>query len=88
MITLGDKVKDPVTGIAGEAYCRLTYRQGCDRIGIQGPTLRVKGKHPDVPELYYVDEPQLEVTTKAKKPKRKTKNGGPSAFGPSHKQRP
>ena len=88
MITLGDKVKDPVTGISGIAYSRIKYMQGCDRIGIQGPTLRVKGKLPEVPELYYVDEPQLEVVTKVKKPKRKTNNGGPSSFGPSHKQKP
>ena len=86
MIALGDRVKDPITGIAGLAYTRIVYMQGCDRIGIQGPTLRVKGKLPEVPELYYVDEPQLVVVTKAKKPKRKTKNGGPSAFGPSYKQ--
>ena len=88
MITLGDKVKDPVTGINGIAYSRIMYLQGCDRIGIQGPTLLVKGKLPEVPELYYVDEPQLVVIVKAKKPKRKTKNGGPSEFGPSHKQKP
>ena len=60
-INLGDRVKDPVTGIYGIAYVRLSYLQGCDRIGLQPPTIREKGKEPVVPDLFHVDEPQLEV---------------------------
>ncbi|KKN39823.1 hypothetical protein LCGC14_0739350 [marine sediment metagenome] len=85
MAKLGDKVKDPVTGIYGIAYVRSTYIQGCDRIGIQPPTIREKGKEPIVPELFHVDEPQLVIMKVGaiKVQTRKAKsNGGPSYFGP------
>lgn len=85
MVKLGDKVKDPVTGFIGIAYSKITYLQGCDRIGIQAPMVQEKGKLPEVPELYHVDEPQLEIISEAKEPKKKTKRGGPSGFGSSHK---
>ena len=82
-IDLGDKVKDPVTGIYGIAYVRLSYLQGCDRIGIQPPTVREKGKVPNVPELFHVDEPQLEIITKGVVHVRGVVEdpGGPSHFG-------
>lgn len=83
MINLGDRVRDPVTGIYGIAYVRLSYLQGCDRIGIQPPTVRVKGKEPVVPDLFHCDEPQLVVMKRnaISKPKTKKDNGGPSFFG-------
>ena len=85
-IQLGDKVKDPITLYKGVAYCRITYLQGCDRIGIQAVMVQDKGKLPEVAELFYVDEPQLEVTSVAKKKKLVEDGlGGPSSFGPSHK---
>jgi len=83
MINLGDKVRDPVTGIYGIAYVRLSYLQGCDRIGIQPPTVRVKGKVPVVPDLFHCDEPQLVVMKRnaiMAQPKSKKDNGGPSYF--------
>lgn len=80
-IELGDQVKDPVTGISGLAYVRLQYLQGCDRIGIQGPTITVKNKAPEVPDLYHVDEPQLDVVKRSKVKTRAEKvPGGPSFF--------
>lgn len=87
MINLGDRVKDPVTGIYGIAYLRIIYLQGCNRIGIQPPTIRVAGKEPIVPELFNVDEPQLVVIKKnaiatSKKSKQKEDPGGPSFFSP------
>ncbi len=87
-VKLGDEVKDPITGYEGIACARITYLQGCDRIGIQAPAMKAKDKLTEVPELYYVDEPQL-VITKPFKPVKKTKrtnNGGASGFEPSHKR--
>lgn len=88
-VECGDQVKDPVTGINGIAFVRLQYIQGCDRIGIQQPTIRVKGKEAVVPEHYHVDEPQLEVLKRAKI-KRQTKKddptGGPSFFSKDTKR--
>ena len=84
MINLGDRVKDPVTGVQGIAYVRSHYLQGCDRIGIQPPTLRKKGEIPVVPDLFHVDEPQLVVVRRnvIKQKSEGKDNGGPSFFGP------
>lgn len=85
MIELGDRVKDPVTGISGIAYVRLSYLQGCDRIGIQPPLIKAKDKEPIVPDLFHVDEPQLKITKKHAidvQAKKADDNGGPSFFAP------
>lgn len=84
MCNLGDRVKDPVTGIFGIAYLRTQYMQGCDRIGIQPPTIFVEGKEAIVPDLFHVDEPQLEIMKKnvIDVKARKNDNGGPSFFAP------
>ncbi len=88
-VECGDEVKDPVTGIAGIAFVRLQYIQGCDRIGIQEPTIRKKGEAALVPELYHVDEPQLHIVKRGKI-KRQTQKGeqpgGPSFFGKNTKR--
>lgn len=82
MADLGDKVKDPITEYKGIAYARTTYMQGCDRIGIQAP-INEEGQ---VPELFWVDEPQLIITSKVKKKSKNEKGkGGPSGYGPSNK---
>jgi len=60
-ISLGDEVKDTITGFKGVAVIRHTYLQGCDRITIIGKSTVAK---PDPPELSF-DEPQL-IITKAK----------------------
>jgi len=81
MINIGDTVKDPVTGIGGIAYVRLSYLQGCDRIGLQPPLVKEKGKAPIVPALFHVDEPQLVLVKKSTLKKNTTKDtGGPSYF--------
>ena len=87
MINLGDKVKDPITGYTGIAYCKTTYLQGCDRIGIQALMVQKKEELPEVPELYHVDERQLEILDKVKIMKDINENGGPSGFGSSNKQK-
>ncbi len=81
-IKLGDKVRDPLTGVEGIAYSRITYLQGCDRIGIQMPKVERKEDVPLIPNLWEVDEPQLVIMKKGvvacqKFPKEK-ESGGPS----------
>lgn len=86
MVKLGNKVKDPVTGISGIAFCRVSYLQGCDRIGVQMPTYKDDEGKTVVPDLYHVDEPQLTILKGGVKPAKST-TGGPSFFGPSGKER-
>jgi hypothetical protein len=57
MINLGDKVKDVVTGLTGIAVAKTHYLQGCARFAVQPQDL--KDGRPV--EVYWVDEPQLEV---------------------------
>lgn len=60
MISLGDKVKDTVTGYSGIAVVKCIYLQGCDRFGVQA-SVDKEGKKP---EWEYFDEPQLKVLKK------------------------
>ena len=62
MVTLGDFVKDPITGFKGIAISRHSYLNGCDRISIQ-PPLDKNGKCPDTVTF---DEPQLTILKKNK----------------------
>jgi len=81
MVTLGDEVKDTITGFKGIAISRHSYLQGCDRISVQPPI----DKEKKLPELQTFDEPQLEVV-KPKKVKRKAPKddpGGPEKFSDS-----
>jgi hypothetical protein len=57
MIDVGDSVKDTITGLTGIAVCRSEWLYGCIRVGVQ-PREANEGK---VPEIVYVDEPQLKV---------------------------
>lgn len=88
MIKLGDRVKDPLTQITGIAYCRYSYLQGCDRIGIQQPTIKRKEQELLIPEIYVVDEPQLVLVRRnvIKAQKTKGENGGPSGYESSHQK--
>ena len=87
-VKLGDKVKDPVTGIEGIAWAFITYMHGCERVGIQQPAYKNEKGEMVVPDMYYVDDPQCEIIERASLPKKETKkNGGPSYFGGSHKPR-
>jgi hypothetical protein len=78
MITLGDKVRDTITGFEGIAVCRLIYLQGCDRIAVQPPV----DKEGRCPEAGHFDEPQLEIVepVKTKKEILKQDNGGPDKY--------
>ena len=73
-INLGDKVKDPITGLVGIAVGRTTWLHGCDRIVVQPEGLTKEGKPF---ESLSVDEPQL-VLIKPKKVKEGNhRTGGP-----------
>lgn len=87
MVNLGDEVKDPVTGIKGIAYVKLSYLQGCDRIGVQQPAYKDKEGDMQVPNLWHVDEPQL-IVVKEKVIKKGDEGitGGPSKFVTDNKR--
>ncbi len=72
MINLGDKVKDIITGIKGIAIAKCIYLNGCNHIGFQLPF-----KDGKIPDIVWIDEPQVEVVTKSTRKKRKTRTGGP-----------
>ena len=57
MITLGNFVRDKVTGLEGVAENRATFLDGCDRYFVQ-PQVDKDGK---VPNGFMIDEPQLEI---------------------------
>jgi len=58
MVTLGDLVKDKVSGFKGIAVSRHSYLNGCDRISVQPLVEKKTGKHLDSCTF---DEPQLVV---------------------------
>jgi hypothetical protein len=72
-ITLGDKVKDTVTGFTGIAVARVNWLHGCDRIIIQPAGTDKDGK---IFESQHFDEPQVIVL----QPK-KVKEGNHSTGG-------
>ena len=88
-IETGDMVIDPVTKIEGIAYVRMQYLQGCDRIGIQQATIFEKNKAAVVPDIFHVDEPQLNVVKRGviKRQTEDANTGGPSFFGKDTKRR-
>ena len=55
-ITLGQKVRDKISGLVGIATARCTYLNGCDHIAIQPPA-----KDGKIPPSQWVDLPQVEV---------------------------
>jgi len=62
MVSLGDLVRDNVSGFKGIAVSRHIYLNGCNRISVQ-PLVDKKGIHP---ESITFDEPQLVVLKKGK----------------------
>jgi len=76
-ITLGDKVKDLVSGFTGIATARHTYLNRCDRVTVQPAYISKEGK---LPGSCTFDEPQLKVL-KAKVVAQGSKlTGGPDKF--------
>ena len=73
-INLGDKVKDPITGLTGIAVGRTTWLHGCNRIVVQPEGLSKEGKPFD---SLSVDEPQLELVKAKKIAEGNHRTGGP-----------
>ena len=73
-IQLGDKVKDPITGITGIAVARTILLHGCARIAIQPHGVDKDGKPFDT---FSADEPQLEIVAPKKIKKGSNDMGGP-----------
>jgi len=79
MIELGDKVKDRITGLVGIATGVTKWLYGCTRFAIQPQEIK-DGKPA---ELWWVDEPQVEVLEAGV-----VKPLQPSAVGVNHGPRP
>ena len=73
-ITLGDKVKDPITGVIGIAVARTEWLHGCARITVQPKGTNKDGKLIGSPSF---DEPQLEVVSPKKVKRGRKDTGGP-----------
>jgi hypothetical protein len=74
MITLGDKVKDKVTGFTGIAVARTEWLNGCVRISVQPEGVTKEGA---TFKIEAFDLEQLEVTKPAKAAIAPKKTGGP-----------
>ncbi len=83
---LGDRVKDPVTGLTGIVTCVTTWLHGCIRLGVQPET----AKDDKAAEPQYFDQSQLVLVkpgvhkpmvmgvVEAPKPETRRSNGGPA----------
>ena len=85
-ITLGQKVKDTITGFEGIAIARTIWLHGCERILVQPPYQQDSDK---MPEHESFDEPQLEIIGTGVsgielKPKEKRPCGDPSFVPTRH----
>lgn len=85
-IQLGDRVKDPITGLTGIAICVTTWLHGCIRIGVQPESVK-DGKKPE--DVYFdqsqlvvvkkaVHKPMILAVTEAPPAEARPSNGGPS----------
>lgn len=73
-VELGDEAKDKVTGFKGVVVAISKWLTGCDRYGLQ-PSVDKEGK---VPDLYWVDEPMLELIKEGPfRPAKPVMTGGP-----------
>lgn len=83
---LGDRVKDPITGLQGVVTCVTTWLHGCIRLGVQPEELK-DGKPLDA--IYFdqsqlvlvesrVHEPLILAVVPAPEPIKRRSNGGPA----------
>ena len=72
MITLGEEVKDKVSGFKGIATSRVEYLNGCIQYGV---TPKVE-KHNKKVDTCYIDEDQLVVVSTGVNTKKKEKPPG------------
>lgn len=82
-VTLGDRVKDPITGFQGIAWSRISYLTGCDRIEVMKETTQ-QSEGKEIMTILVFDEPQLKIVKRRAKTVEveKNKTGGPRSFMP------
>lgn len=80
-IELGSKVKSRSTGLMGLITSRSESLYGCNRYTVQPPC----GKDMKLPDSYYCDEADLEVTEKPKIERQNSTRGGPITRAPGSK---
>lgn len=91
-ITLGDRVKDRISGFQGIAIARTTWLHNCTRIVVQPETLNKEGKPAedlafDEAQLEVI-QPQVHVSTTAKPAQIETAgSGGPDRGDARHNRR-
>lgn len=81
-IDIGDKVKDPISGIIGIVVTISRFLTGCERCSIQQEGVnKITGKPY---EWIAFDVPALEIIKKNKIISKPTKNGGPRDMTPKY----
>ena len=81
MITLGDKVKDTISGFTGTAVAKTEFLNGC----VQYTVIPKCGKDNKVLEGIDIDEQSLEVISTKKNTTKESSTGGKN--NPATKQR-
>lgn len=82
--TLGDKVKDSVTGFSGIVVAKSDFLNGCTRYGVQSEQLK-----DGIPtEAQWFDEPQLKVVKSCVVSTGPRDTGGPLPFTPKRTSDP
>jgi hypothetical protein len=74
--SLGDKVRDTVSGFTGIVTAYTTFLHGCARVVVQPPV----DKDGKLPESASFDVPQLDVLESKTIPKGSDKDGGPDKY--------
>lgn len=91
-IGLGDRAKDPITGLQGIVVCVTTWLHGCIRIGIQAEEVKdgkpTEAVYFDQSQLVLVKagvhEPQVLAVQPAPKAETRRSQGGPGREGRGH----
>lgn len=82
VIDLGDKVKDPISGVIGIVVNISRFLTGCERCSVQQEGVnKVTGKPY---EWIAFDVPQLELVKKRVIVQKPTKKGGPREMTPKY----
>ncbi len=79
MVTLGDTVKDQITGFSGVATARCLYLYGCERIMITSQKLT---KEKNEPQSEWFDAAGVVKIGKCVKDEVKVPTGGPNRHEP------
>ena len=76
-VTLGDTVKDTVSGFEGIAVSRHLYLSGCERITVQP---KYNKKDQKLPETETFDILQIQILKSKTVPQGSKKTGGPEKY--------